>query len=726
MALALLPILVDTHAAGIPEEAIAWTWRRSIRPALDALDLSQHLRAAVHLSGPTLGWAAQHDPAALQVLSALCEQQRVEMLVSGAEGPLLATLPERDAVAQVRRHLRQLHQHLGVKATTCWLAAEAWDPQLSVILHKAGVLATFVDEGLVALGRDRPDPVDGWYRTHTAGSPLAILPLSRILGAAAPFTAVDRVLAHLEREASAARTLLSFALPFSRLGDDPAHDFTAWWPALADALKTSRVRTILPGRALRDLSPKGSAWPPAGTPPVLRAALFAPWADAPPAWSTLADASAPAGPSIDALLAAEPVSARLVARTRRVSDQLVMARRDARKVRRDVAAVDAATAALQRAQSGACLHAVADMGGNLLDPAVRHAAWSAVDSALNAIPLTVPLAHEVLDLDGDGHDELEVRTRHLLAVVAPSRGGAITELIVPGMGNFANVCARRPSPERARISAALPLPVLVESNDPDETYSVVDLDDDAPTDPGLDAFPASPPVPDLIAGERESIRPDDLHPRLIFQERLLGAATTLHSLRAAQHPEEGDFLSGSYRLERAEPDDNGVLEAVLVREGTVGSAPGPLGMIQVHKRLRFAHDSATINVSYEVVNRSREPVHSTFAVELNLNLDGLCGPLRTLHLPGQPPLPFDAAGEHLDVADFALRFGDLGTLLRLRPSRPARIFHFPIHRPQRVPVGYTSRLQCVSVVFAWPLALWGQERWQSGLSLQFHRSERAS
>ena len=68
MPLALLPILVDSHAAGVSEATVAHTWAHGTRPALTALGQAPHARAAVHLSGPTLRWAAQHDPAALQLL----------------------------------------------------------------------------------------------------------------------------------------------------------------------------------------------------------------------------------------------------------------------------------------------------------------------------------------------------------------------------------------------------------------------------------------------------------------------------------------------------------------------------------------------------------------------------------------------------------------------------------------------------------------------------------
>ncbi len=731
MPLVLLPILVDTHAAGLSDAALAHTWQRSTRPALDALGQSPHVRAALHLSGPTLRWAARHDPGAIQLLGELVAKERVELLASGAEGPLLSLIPERDAVAQLRRHLRELQHHLGAKAQVLWPAAQAWDPCLGPILQKCGITATFADAGLVAQGALRPGPVDSWVRTVAAGAAVQLFPLDRHLGAAAVPSPVARVISHLEGLARDGRRLACMAVPLARLGDDPAQDRRGWWSGLLDGLKASKVRTVTPGRALAGVPDAGRAFPPAGTPPAVGLCARAGWRDEAADWRAWAGLDGePPGPPIEALVAVEPAADRLLARTRRLSDQLAQARRDARKARQNIAPVDAATAALQRAQSAAPLLALPELGGQLADPQVRAAAWRAVDAALDAVP--APDGHHAaLDLYADGQDELELQTPSLLVVLSPRRGGAVTELVLRGVGSFANGTERPPSPERAALAAAEPLPVLLsEASAPAPAPEPLGLDsldeDDEPTDPGLGAaFPAPPPAPVVPAAARPHLRATDRHPRLLFQDRLLGAATTLESLQSGQYPEQGDFLGGAYRLERAERTDSGALEVVMVREGTVRQDPEPPGMIQVHKRLLFAVDSPTVTVSYEVVNRSREPVGSTLAVELHLGLDGRTDAARTLHVPGQPAVPVTASGDHAGVNDFALRCADLGLLLRLRPQRPARLLHHPVVRMLPVPGGLAARQQCTAVLLAWPLQLWGEERWQTELTLQFHRSERA-
>lgn len=723
MPLALLPILADTHAAGVSESTLAHTWAHGTRPALTALGQAPHARAAVHLSGPTLRWAAQHDPAALQLLAELVEKRRVQMLASGTEGPLLSLIPERDAVAQIRRHLRELQQHLSASSTVLWPAGLAWDPNLAPVLKKTGLDTVFVDEGLLRAGAVRPGPVDGWAEGSFHGSHLRFLPVDRLMSAVAPWTPVPLLRARLRALADAGRRLVTLLLPAERL----AAGSEGWLSALLEALTASKVRTLLPERIVHDLPCAGRSYPPAGTPPLVRHLVQAP-AREPLDWAALhGEAALPPGPPAEALIAEEPAAERILARTRRLSDALALARREARKRRQSLAPVDAATAALQRAQSSAALHTLPGLGGQLTDPAVRAAAWSAIDTALEAVPAADCLWQSV-DLYGDGSDELELTTPSLLATLSPRRGGALTELLLRGVGNFANTTERRPSPERAALCLPEPLPVLVGEDDrpaPSPGAAPLLFDDDEATDPGIVRIPAPPPAESLPEALRELLRPDDHHPRLIFQERLLGEATTLDSLRTGQYPEQGDFLGSSWRLERAEPNDAGELEVVMVREGTVRQDPEPPGMIQVHKRMVFSLDSPTIAVHYEVVNRSREPVGSTLAVELNLGLDGRTDESRSLHVPGQPAARLTAAGDHAQVNDFALRYADLGVLLRVRPLRPARLLHHPVHRLHRARGAAVAQAQGTAAVFAWPLQLWGEERWQTGLTLQFHRSDRA-
>ena len=719
MPLALVPVLVDVCCAGAPDDALAAAWRGALRPALDALWAQPVARAALHLGGSTGRWAQAQDPEGVALLAELVKKGRVELLASGMDGAPLALIPERDALAQLRRHQRWLAQALQATPAGLWPLAEAWDPALVGIAARAGLKYSFCDPGLIALGGGPADR-GGWVRTTRGGSGLALLPLDRARAAMSPWTPPARVLQSLEQSADAGDALAVVAIPAPRLGAW-GPEGAAWWRELLGQLGQSRVRTLLPSAALARVPAAGRAWPPAGTSP--RVGLAAgPGAEErlDTGWMAVNGLpDAPPGPPLDALVAGSPGGQALLDRALRVSEALAALRRGARKGSPEAAAADAATPALHRGQSATPLFD--GDGADAAHPGLRHAGWRALDEAEASLRRVCPPgAPAPADLDGDGADELEVVTPHLTALLRPAAGGAISELLVHGIGNLVNTAPRGVPPWGRRY--APPLPVLVP--EPGPAPGGDDEDDaDPPTAPPAPPITPPPPLP----------APPDLHraawaydpfPRHLLQEHVLGPAATLSTLARGRGMELGDFAGGEYRLERAEADASGALVAVMVREGVVRQPSRADGMLQIHKRLRFPSDAPRIELQLELVNRGREPLEARFGLALHLNLDGRAGPDRTLHLPGLPPLPFDGESEHEGISDLALRFADQGLIVRARADRPATLLQHPLVRARRGPAGYEPALQGTCLLLCWPLRLWGEERTQLQLSLDLLRRDR--
>jgi hypothetical protein len=208
-------------------------------------------------------------------------------------------------------------------------------------------------------------------------------------------------------------------------------------------------------------------------------------------------------------------------------------------------------------------------------------------------------------------------------------------------------------------------------------------------------------------------------PFALFQDLILAPGTPTAALARGMAAELGDFADGVWRVERAEVDGFDV-ELLLVREGTVHRPPGNPGMVQITKRIRFGGKDATVKVGWTVVNRSREPVRTRLAIVIPLNVDGGVGVSRTLHLPKSLPLPQDQPGSAEDVADFALRFADLGLLIRARPEHPVRVDHFPLIAPVRRREGHVPVHQGTVAVLSWPLELWGEETCETSMVLEIH------
>jgi alpha-amylase len=82
--------------------------------------------------------------------------------------------------------------------------------------------------------------------------------------------------------------------------------------------------------------------------------------------------------------------------------------------------------------------------GGLYLPHLRDAVWRELALAEGALRRGKGLAWEVLDFDGDGHQEIWVHSESFSAIVSPVRGAAVEEYTLFRSGiNYANVLTRR-------------------------------------------------------------------------------------------------------------------------------------------------------------------------------------------------------------------------------------------------------------------------------------------
>lgn len=85
--------------------------------------------------------------------------------------------------------------------------------------------------------------------------------------------------------------------------------------------------------------------------------------------------------------------------------------------------------------------------GGLYLPHLREAIWRSLALAERELRRGEDLAAEVIDLDGDGHEEIWIHSDQFSALVSPTRGGAIEEFTVFAAGtNYANTLTRRREP----------------------------------------------------------------------------------------------------------------------------------------------------------------------------------------------------------------------------------------------------------------------------------------
>jgi alpha-amylase len=142
--------------------------------------------------------------------------------------------------------------------------------------------------------------------------------------------------------------------------------------------------------------------------------------------------------------------------------------------------------------------------GGLYLPHLRDAVWRNLAEAEAELRRAEGLAWDVLDLDGDGHEEIWIHSPAFAVVVSPARGGAVEEYTVFASGvNYANTLTRRR-----------------------EAYHDLALERSAANDSPGDAGTAT--IHDIEEGIRLDARPPlDADDRALFVDRILPGGGTL-------------------------------------------------------------------------------------------------------------------------------------------------------------------------------------------------------
>lgn len=747
-AITLVPVFHDQQAPGRSDADLDGLVMEAWGPLIDALHAVPRLRCGMALSGALARHLAARAPSRFARMRELAARGQVEIVGGASHGAAFHLVPERDAVQQIRQYRLWLQNRLGVPVRGVWPTLGAWDPAVPRIVARAGSAYSFVDAGLVAAGGASP-PAGGWLVTERGGATLATIPLDHALGHRLPFIEPDSFIASLRARCEKGERVVCLPVAVESLGrTDESRDWcfggmSPWVPGLFGVLvqHAAWLKTAVPWQLVDRTPAAGRAWPASGTPGPGAADMLP--AEAARTWvqvqQALAGAPSPElsglapylhGPPLEAVLSRYDVAARLHRAGLRASKAVAALRREAQAENRPAGPVESAAARLAEGQ--AALGLDPRLGGGLRQPGVRHAAFRAlVDAELQASEHSGRKAPavETVDAGPDGHPEVVLRRDGVRMILRPGVGGGVSELAMAGVGNFLNTLARIPEHWHAALAADASLPVVVEEADAGRTAPVMkpeDYDGDEPTDLGAGSGGGAEmgrpggriefPRLDRIA----CLRAVDAGPRLCFHDRLLGESTTLDSLARGQHPEQGDLAFGPYRLERAEEEDDGRLVVLMGRDGRVRQGPSEDRLLGVLKRVSLGEQYRRVDVRWDLWNRSKTPIQSSFATELNLCLDGSLGPDRGMQVDGLEPLRFDTAFVARGAQEARIGFGEAS--MRIQAQEPATLYHHPLYVPGRRGGRVMPTYQGLCLHVAWPLGLWGGERTSFALSITLHEA----
>ncbi len=298
------------------------------------------------------------------------------------------------------------------------------------------------------------------------------------------------------------------------------------------------------------------------------------------------------------------------------------------------------------------------------------------------------------DFNFDARQEVRLANNKIVALLAPSRGGQLTELDVRRIElNLLATLARRMEAYHRKVIAG-------GKQNSDHVASIHD---------------------------RVVFKQPDLHERLQYDDHLRKSLidlfydneTTLEAVLSGQAPQRGDFVNSVYEARiRRNPDR---IQVQLSRDGTACGLP-----VRITKGLTLDAGSSTLQVAYLLENLPPDrPLH--FAVELNFA--GLPAGEEDRYFSDTSGKRLGQLGTRLDLVDaFGLSLTDQwqGIDVILKMSRKTRFWTFPIETVSQSEAGFELVHQSVVVLPHWLVEADKDGRWSVTMQLVLDTSRAES
>ncbi|MBF0507330.1 MAG: DUF1926 domain-containing protein [Deltaproteobacteria bacterium] len=707
----MITLLLAIHSHQ-PVGNFDWVFEKSMDrcylPLLELLAEHPRVKMSLHYSGPLWEWMEDHRPTVIDTVSRLVRQGQVELMAGGFYEPLLASIPERDAVGQVNMMRDYLKSRFQCSATGLWLTERIWEPSLPKLLAATGIRYTVLDDThFYYAGLDHRD-MRGYYLTEREGQVLAVFPTLKKLRYFMPFRSVEENLdffRHLGQEWGDAA--VTYGDDGEKFGLWPkTYDWVikkGWLKKFMRTLEENAdwLTTQTLGDYLDQAPPQGRVYLPTAsyeemTEWALPAAASARFSD------IIADLKAKGkydeyrpflrGGTWDNFLVKYSESNILHKRSVFLSDR-----------------VEENPEARRRLWRGQCNCAYwHGLFGGLYLPHLRDGVCRELIEAETILYESSPELPEVrvdvTDFDRDGHDEVLIGNRWLSTCFSPWSGGSLVELdLRPLAYNLTNTLTRREEAYHRPLREAGDNAVVYQGEEEDreeetEIRSIHDLV--MVKEKGLENY--------LIY---------DYYQRHSFMDHFLAPGTGVEEFLRDPGVEVGDFIGAPYDFHLDHPAGEDRVSLVMTRMGRVLSW-GREKPVQVTKELIF-DSSLSLSAGYRFKNPGPEGVSFWYGVEFNLGMLSDIDPERYLLLPEPPEerILLTETGERKDINRLSLVNTSDGFAINFVFDRPVTAWFGPIYTVSQSESGFEKNYQGTMLTFVIREALEKNEEARLGISL---------
>ncbi len=540
-------------------------YQDSYSPFLDVLEDYPDLPVSLHNSGSLLEWIVDHRPEYVDRLREFVARGQIEILGGPFYEPILASIPRRDRIGQIRAYSRYLEQTFGQPVRGMWVPERVWEQTFTGDITDAGIEYTIVDDFHFRGAGLPEDRLHGFYLTEDEGRLLKIFPGSERLRYTIPFQDPQATIDYLrEIYEHTPNAVVAFGDDGEKFGTWPGtkdHVYRdGWLRRFFDALLENRdwLKVATLAEAVDNVCPLGRVYLPDSsyremtewalpTPQQIVYHELVHRKEHDPDWGDLRQ-FVRAGFWRN-FLVKYPESNEMYCRGREISERLHrISQSEGARLQPEL--LHQARTELYRGQCN-CPYWHGAFGGLYL-PHLRNAIYRhliAADSAVEALAgREGRWVHvEADDFNLDARKEVRISGDRLVAFLAPARGGHLYELDIRSTRlNLLATLNRRPEPYHAKVREA-----AGQQHQQDGQGGAVSIHD-------LVHF-KQPDLDQKLAY--------DNWPRKSLVDHFIGRDTTLEQFQRGEG-EIGDFLTGVYETRLRRSDRR--VEAILSRRGQAG------------------------------------------------------------------------------------------------------------------------------------------------------------
>jgi 4-alpha-glucanotransferase/alpha-amylase len=196
-----ISLLFGVHAhqpVGNFPEVLADAHARCYRPFLQVLRRYPDFCFAMHISGWLLDYLGEHYPVDMELLHEMVSRGQVELFGAGDTEPVLAAIPHRDRLGQIRVFSDKLELKMGQRPRGAWLTERVWETTVVPSLVDCGIQYVIVDDYHFLCAGKTVDELHGYFTTEEDGRKLDLFPISEALRYRLPFSPAHEVVAYIE------------------------------------------------------------------------------------------------------------------------------------------------------------------------------------------------------------------------------------------------------------------------------------------------------------------------------------------------------------------------------------------------------------------------------------------------------------------------------------------------------------------------------------------------